>query len=87
MLRLLKNTTFSTAVEGAPDTKKNIKTIFKTSDTRLLDEMCDVNTEKKNDVLQKSKCKLIEITELWECLPNLTMSEQEEATSERRWRK
>ena len=50
MLRLLKNTTFLTAVDHASDIIKNVRTIFETSDTRLLDELCDVNTEGKNDV-------------------------------------
>ena len=44
MLRLLKNTTFSTAVHRSFDIMKNVKAIFETSDTRLLDALCDVNT-------------------------------------------
>ena len=48
--RLLKNTTFSTAVDRASDIIKNLRTIFETSDTRLLDAFCDVNTDEKNDV-------------------------------------
>ena len=47
MLRLLTNTTFSTAIHCASDSIKDIKTIFETSDTRLLDTLCDVNTEGK----------------------------------------
>ena len=47
MLRLLKNTTFSTAVDRASDIIENFRTIFKTSDTRLLDAMCDVKTDGK----------------------------------------
>ena len=29
---------------------KNVTTIFETSDTQLLDKLCDINTEGKNDV-------------------------------------
>ena len=47
MLRLLKNKKFSTAVERASDIIKNGRMIFETSDTRLLDALCDVNTEEK----------------------------------------
>ena len=50
MLRLLKNTTFLTAVDRASDIIKNLRTIFETSDTRMLDASCDVNTDEKNDV-------------------------------------
>ena len=54
MLYLLKNTTFSTAIHRTSDTIKNIRTIFETSDTGLLDALCDVHdTEGKNDVRQK----------------------------------
>ena len=45
---LLKNTTFSTAIDHASDIIKNLRTIFETSDSRLLDTLCDVNTDKKN---------------------------------------
>ena len=47
MLRLVKNTTFSTAVHCTSDIIKNVRTNFETSDTQLLDARCDVNTEKK----------------------------------------
>ena len=47
MLHLLKNTTFSTAVDHASDIIKNVRTIFLTPDTRLLDTLCDVNTKEK----------------------------------------
>ena len=47
MLRLLKNTTFSTAIDRTSDSIKNVRTIFETSDTRLLDALCDVNTEEE----------------------------------------
>ena len=47
MLRLLKNTTFSTAVDSASDIIENFPTIFETSDTRLLDALCEVNTDEK----------------------------------------
>ena len=47
MLRVVKNTTFSTAVHRASDIIKNVRTIFETSDTQLLDALCDVNTEEK----------------------------------------
>ena len=53
MLRLLKNTTFLTAVHRASDIMKNVKAIFETSDTRLLDALCDVKTWRKNYVRQK----------------------------------
>ena len=53
MLRLLKNTTFSTVVHRASDIIKNVRTKFETSDTRLLDALCDVNIEGRNDVRQK----------------------------------
>ena len=47
MLPLLKNTTFSTAVDRASDIIKNLRTIFETSDTQMLDALCDVNTDEK----------------------------------------
>ena len=47
MLRLLKNTTFSIAIARASDIIKNLRTIFENSDTRLLDALCDVNTDEK----------------------------------------
>ena len=47
MLRLLKNMTFSTAVHRPSDIIKNVRTTFETSDTRLLDALCEVNTEGK----------------------------------------
>ena len=50
MHRFLKSTTF------ASDIIKNQRTIFETSGTRLLDALCDVNTDEKNDV---SKEKII----------------------------
>ena len=37
MLHLLKNTKFSTALHHASDIMKNVKAIFETSDTPLLD--------------------------------------------------
>ena len=45
MLGLLKNTTFSTAEHLASDIIKDVRTKFKTSDTRLLDALCDLNAE------------------------------------------
>ena len=45
MLDLLKNRTFSAAVHRISDIKKNLRTKFETSDTRLLDALCDLNTE------------------------------------------
>ena len=53
MLGLLKNTTFSTAVHRASAIIKDVRTKFETSDSRLLDALCDVNTEQRNDVRQK----------------------------------
>ena len=53
MLRLLKNTIFSSAVHRASDMIKNVRTIFETSDAQLLDALCDVNTEGNRDVRQK----------------------------------
>ena len=47
MHRLLRNTTFSTAVGHSSDIIKNLRTIFGTSDTRLLDALYDVNTDEK----------------------------------------
>ena len=47
MLRLLKNTTFSTAVHCTFDIIKNVRTIFETLDARPLYVLCDVNTEGK----------------------------------------
>ena len=72
MIRLLKNTTCSTAIHRASDIIRNVRTIFETLDTRLLDALCDVNTEGnkdfwgftssvKNDVLEmalEKKCRL-----------------------------
>ena len=54
MLGLLKNTTFSTAVHCASNIIKDVRTKFESSDTRLLDALCDVNTERRIiDVQQK----------------------------------
>ena len=50
MLCLLKNTTFSTAVDRTSDIIKNLRTIFEISDSPLLDALCDINTDEKNDV-------------------------------------
>ena len=50
MLDLLKNTTSSTAVHRASDIIKDVRTNFETSDTRLLDALCDLNTELRSDV-------------------------------------
>ena len=47
MFHLLKNTTFSTVKDCVSDILKNVRTIFETSDTQLLDALCDVNTEEK----------------------------------------
>ena len=54
MLRLLKNTTFSTAVYCAFGIIKNVRTIFETSDARPLDALCDVNTEGKKIMSNRS---------------------------------
>ena len=53
-LRLLNKTIFSTAVHRTSDIIENVRTIFETSDNRLLDELCNVNTEEKNAVRKKS---------------------------------
>ena len=45
MLRLLKNTMFLSSVHRASVIMRNVRTIVETLDTRLLDAMCDVNTE------------------------------------------
>ena len=50
--RSVKNTIFSSAVHRASDIK-NLRTIFETLDTRLLNALCEVNTEGKHDVRQK----------------------------------
>ena len=50
MLGLLKNTTFSAAVHRASDIIKDVRTKFETSDTPLLDALCDANIERGNDV-------------------------------------
>ena len=47
MFRLLHIAIFSSAFHRASDIIKNVTTIFKTLDTRLLDELCDVNTKEK----------------------------------------
>ena len=52
MLHLQKNTIFSSAVHHASDIK-NVRAIFETLETPLLDALCDVNTEGKHDVRQK----------------------------------
>ena len=44
---LLKNRTFSTAVDRFSDIIKNLRTIFGTPDTRLLDALCDINADEK----------------------------------------
>ena len=40
MLRLLKNAIFSSAIHRDSDIIKNVRTIFETLDTRLLDAIC-----------------------------------------------
>ena len=45
MLGSLKNRTFSTAVHRTSDIIKDVRTKFETSDIRLLDAMCDLNSE------------------------------------------
>ena len=52
MLCLLKNTTFSTAIHRTSDIIKDGRTKFETSDTPLLDALCDANTERRNYVKQ-----------------------------------
>ena len=47
MLHLLKNTTFSTAIHRVSDIIQKVRKIVETSDTLLVDALCDVNTEKK----------------------------------------
>ena len=47
MLCLLKNRIFSSAVHCSSEIIENVRTIFETSDIRLLDALCDVNTEGK----------------------------------------
>ena len=47
MLYLLKNETFSTPVHHASDIIKNARRIFETSDPRLVDSLCHINTEEK----------------------------------------
>ena len=42
MLGLLENTTFSTAVHRVSNIIEDVRTKFKTSDTRLLNALCDV---------------------------------------------
>ena len=46
MLRLLQNTIFSSAVNRASDIIQDKRTMFETLDTRLLDTLCDVNTDR-----------------------------------------
>ena len=53
MLHLLKNETSSNASHVVSDIIQNVRIIFETSDTRLLEALCDVNTAGKNDVRQK----------------------------------
>ena len=53
MLCLPKNTVFSSDVHHSSDIIKNVRTIFETLDTGLLDALYDVNTEGKHDVRQK----------------------------------
>ena len=53
MLRLLKNTIFLSTVHRASDIIKNVRPVSETLDTRLLDGLCDVNTDGKHDVRQK----------------------------------
>ena len=47
MLRLLKNKTFSTASRRPSHIIQNVRIIFETLDTRLMEALCDVNTEGK----------------------------------------
>ena len=53
MLWLLKNTTFSTAIDSVSDIMQNVRIIFEISETRLLEALCDVKTEGKLDVRPK----------------------------------
>ena len=48
-----KIATFSTVLHCVFDIIKNVRTIFGISDNRLLDVLCDVKTEGKDDVRQK----------------------------------
>ena len=43
MLRLLKNTTVLTAIHRISDIIQNVKIVFETSATRLLEALCDVS--------------------------------------------
>ena len=47
MLRLLKNTTFSTTSHRVSDIIKNVRRTFGISETRLLDALCDAKTDGK----------------------------------------
>ena len=47
MLHLLKISTFSTAIHHIPDIIQNVRIIFETLDTQLLEALCDVKTERK----------------------------------------
>ena len=51
MLRLLEDTTFSTAIYHVSGIIQNVRITFETSDTRLL---CDIKTEGNNDVRQNT---------------------------------
>ena len=46
MLRLPKNTIFSSAVHSASDIMKNIRRISETLDNRMLDGLCEIKTER-----------------------------------------
>ena len=53
MLPSLKSTMFSTTVHRVSDIMEIVRKIFEISDTGLLDALCDVKTEGKNDVRHK----------------------------------
>ena len=53
MSKPLPPSPLSAAIRRASDIIKDVRTKFETSDIRLLDSLCDVNTERRNDVRQK----------------------------------
>ena len=68
MLRLPEYTVFSFAVHRPSDIIKTLEQLLKLLDTRLLEELCDVNTEGIHDVKQKYS------KQLWRKKSRLTRS-------------
>ena len=54
MLRLLKISIFSTAIHHVSDIIQNVRIIFETLDTRLLEALCEVKTERNKMISDRN---------------------------------